>query len=202
MFRKIRFLVRAVRYKVWFYANKGKFKSFGRGSYIKFPLAITGHKNIIVGSNVFIGYKTWLGSMPHTGDHECLLEFGDWCSIGNFNHIYATKKIVFGKKVLTADRVYISDNLHEYERIDIAILDQPIKQIDEVYIGDGCWIGENVSIIGASVGKNSIVGANSVVTKSIPDYSVAVGVPARIIKRYCFDTKTWRQTLPDGNFLK
>jgi acetyltransferase-like isoleucine patch superfamily enzyme len=201
VFKKIISWYNAIRYRIWLFNNKAKFKRFEKNSFIKSPLAIGGHKNIEIGKDVFIGYKTWIAAVPHTGASECLLQFGDGCTIGNFNHIYATKRIVFGKKVLTADKIYITDNLHEYMNINIAIIDQPIRQINEVLIGDGSWIGENVCIIGASVGKNSVIGANSVVTKNIPDYSVAVGNPAKIIKRYCFETKGWKKTSPDGNFL-
>ena len=66
-----------------------------------------------------------------------------------------------------------------------------MKQLNEVLIGEGSWIGENVCIIGAFVGKNSIVGANSVVTNNIPDYCVAVGAPARVIKRYDHKDNQW-----------
>ena len=66
-----------------------------------------------------------------------------------------------------------------------------MKQLNEVLIGEGSWIGENVCIIGASVGKNSIVGANSVVTNNIPDYCVAVRAPARVIKRYDNKDNQW-----------
>jgi acetyltransferase-like isoleucine patch superfamily enzyme len=116
---------------------------------------------------------------------------GDGSCIGNFNHIYATKSIVIGKNVLTADKVYISDNLHGYEDISLPILHQPIKQIGTVIIGDGSWLGENVCVIGAKIGVNCVIGANSVVTKDIPDYCVAVGSPAKIIKRYCFEKQEW-----------
>ena len=191
----------ALKYRAWYFNNKTRFRRLGRGSFIKSPLSISGHKNIEIGNGVAIGYKSWLAAVPHTGADNCLLQFGDGCEVGNFNHIYATKRIVFGKKVLTADKIYITDNLHGYENINVAILDQPIRQVDEVYIGDGSWIGENVCIIGASVGKNCVIGANAVVTKNIPDYSVAVGNPARIIKRYCFETGGWQRTSPDGNFL-
>ena len=61
-----------------------------------------------------------------------------------------------------------------------------------IEIGDGCWIGEKVCILpGVNIGKKSIVGAGSVVTKSIPAYSIAVGNPAKIIKKYNFDHKKW-----------
>lgn len=170
---------------------KSKFKNFGNKSGIFSPLKIDGFENISIGKNVHIAYKSWLAALPHTGSEKCELIIGNGTSIGNFNHIYATRSIIIGKNVLTADKVYISDNLHNYENISLPIIKQPIKQIATVVIGDGCWLGENVCVIGASIGRNSVIGANSVVTKDIPDYCIAVGSPAKVIKRYCFETKEW-----------
>jgi acetyltransferase-like isoleucine patch superfamily enzyme len=65
-----------------------------------------------------------------------------------------------------------------------------------VTIGDGAWIGENACVIGASVGKNAVIGANAVVTQDVPDFSVAVGVPARIIKRYNPSSQCWEKVAP------
>jgi len=192
---------RALYYKIWTFWNKRRFKKLGKGSYIRNPLNINGIGNISIGNNVSIGYKSWIAAVPLTNEKDCSLQIGDGCTVGNFNHIYATKEIILGKNVLTADRVYISDNSHQYSDINIAIMDQPIQQKREVKIGDGSWIGENVCIIGASIGKNCVIGANAVVTKDIQDYSVAVGSPAKIIKRYCADSKTWRITTPDGEFI-
>jgi len=73
------------------------------------------------------------------------------------------------------------------------ILKQPIKQLPPMTIGDGTWLGENVCVLGVSIGKNCVIGANSVVTKEIPDYSVAVGAPARIIKKYNLNTNRWEK---------
>jgi acetyltransferase-like isoleucine patch superfamily enzyme len=119
------------------------------------------------------------------------LKIGDGTSIGNFGHIYATSSIIIKNKVLIADKVYIADNLHGYSNPLIPIIDQPVEQLKEVIIDDGAWIGENVCIIGSCVGKNSVIGANSVVTKDIPDYCVAVGVPARVIKKFDFESQSW-----------
>lgn len=176
-------------------------KNIGALSVILNPLKIEGSRNIAIGNRVYIAYKTWLAAVAYTGSEACQLVIEDGCVIGNFNHIYATKSIRLQKNVLTADKVYISDNLHGYENTDLPILRQPIKQLATVVLGEGCWIGENVCIIGASVGKNSVIGANSVVTKSIPDYCVAVGSPARIIKRYCIERQEWRKTDIEGNYL-
>lgn len=97
------------------------------------------------------------------------------------------------KSALLAEHVYISDNLHGYSNINVPIKDQPLTQLRDVNIGEGSWIGENVCIIGASIGKNSVVGANSVVTHDIPDYCVAVGIPAKVIKKYNLDSCLWEK---------
>ena len=181
---------------------KSKFKFFGNKSSVLFPLNLDGIENISIGDRVSVAYKSWLAAVPHTGEPKCELVIGEGSSVGNFNHIYATKSIVIGKNVLTADKVYISDNLHGYENITMPIIHQPIKQIPTVIIGDGTWLGENVCVIGAKIGKNCVIGANSVVTKNIPDYCVAVGAPAKIIKRYCFEKNEWLKTDKKGNFIK
>ena len=96
-------------------------KSFGHKSQLVSPLSLDGKKNISIGNQVYVGYKTWLAALPLTGEKSCLLELQDGVTIGHFNHIYATKKIILEKDVLTADRVYISDNLHGYSDIHVPI---------------------------------------------------------------------------------
>jgi len=153
---------------------------------------IFGGENIQVKPGVMIWDYTWIAALsPVKTDVKLII--GEGTTIGRFNHIYATKRVEIGKNVLTADKVYISDSLHEYTNITIPIKKQPIKQLNDVYIGDGCWIGENVCIIGATIGKNCVIGANSVVLKDVPDYSVAVGIPAKIIKQYNFETDAWEK---------
>ncbi len=68
---------------------------------------------------------------------------------------------------------------------------QGVTQKRDVVIGNGSWIGEHVCIIGASIGRHCVIGANSVVTRDIPDYSVAVGSPAIVIKKYDFNLNKW-----------
>lgn len=170
--------------------NKSKFGRFGSGSYLKSPLRIDSPENIYIGNDVSVGYKTWLAAVPLTGGKSKLI-IEDGSILGNFNHIYATRSIIIHKRVLTADKVYISDNLHGYDDVKIPIMDQPIVQKKIVEIGEGTWIGENVCIIGATVGNHCVIGANSVVTKDIPDFSVAVGSPAKVIKKYDFLLNKW-----------
>lgn len=175
-------------------------RRIGFRSIIQSTLKIEKGKNISIGNNVIIGYKSWLAANPIVQGSSCILEIQDGCSIGNFNHIYSTKQILIKKNVLIADKVYISDNLHGYQNINLPIIHQPVMQNNVVIIDEGTWIGENACILGVSIGRNCVVGANSVVTKDVPDFCVVVGAPAKIIKRYCDTTLEWMATYPDGSF--
>lgn len=184
--RIIRFPFNVIRY----IAGRIKFAEFGRHSAISHPLRITGSKNIHIGRNVLIYSKAWISANPITGFTPELI-ISDNISIGDFAHIVASRRIVIGPDVLIANHVYISDNLHCYEDPEIPVRWQPINQCNDVYIGEGSWIGENVCIIGASLGKHCVIGANSVVTHDIPDFCVAVGAPARVIKKFDFEKNVW-----------
>jgi len=90
--------------------------------------------------------------------------------------------------------VHIADHNHNYLNPTIHIYKQGVLAVENgrVHIGEGTWLGTNVVIVGnISVGKQCVIGANSVVTKDIPDYSVAVGIPAKVIKRYDFEQQQW-----------
>ena len=161
------------------------------------PRKFVGLSNMIIGNNVYIASNCWL--QTHGSDSELIL--GDKCCIGNNCHIYSLKRIQIGEEVLLADNVYLSDNLHNYNDVNKAVLSQSIKQIGTVNIGRGSWIGENVAIIGASIGNNCVIGANAVVTKDIPPYCVVVGAPAKIIKRYSLKEREWLATDINGEFI-
>lgn len=175
----------------YFFFNRFRFKHVGTHVRIYNPLKINGLKNIFIGDNVCINDGVWLAALPLTGSNKTELVIEDGSVIGHFNHIYATQSIILQKDVLTADKVYISDNLHGYEDINVPIMRQPIRQCKPVVIGEGSWLGENVCIIGASIGKHCVIGANSVVTHDIPDYCVAVGAPAFVVKKYDFESEKW-----------
>lgn len=182
--------------------NKCILGQLGKHSYIPQSTKLDNPHNIRIGSNVSIGRMSWLAACPLTGNENCSLIIEDGTYVGNNAHIYCTSKIKIGKNVLFADRVYVSDNSHSFLDVDTPVISQSILQLKEVHIGDGAWIGENVCIIGSDIGKQSVIGANSVVTSSIPDYCVAVGSPARIVKRYSFEKQAWLRTDKDGNITE
>lgn len=170
--------------------NRHRFQHVGIGARLYNPLRIDGIRGITIGDGTIVSDGAWLAAMPLTGKNAQLL-ISDGVCIGHFNHIYATESIIIENDVLTADKVYISDNLHSYEDVNLPVIQQPIKQCKPVVIGEGSWLGENVCVIGASIGKHCVIGANAVVTKDIPDYCVAVGAPARVIKRYDANNNIW-----------
>ena len=89
---------------------------------------------------------------------------------------------------------FVGDYDHEYEDIKTPIWQQPLRNIKPVLIKQAAWIGTKSTICaGVTIGKGCVIGANSVVTKDVPDYSLAVGVPAKVIKKYNPKTKTWQK---------
>lgn len=187
-------LFKKIRYKLQSKIVKLSLKNESGNFMICNPLRIDGARFILIENNVFIRDMAWLAADKQFSSDPSL-QIGEGTYIGDFAHIYATGKIVIENDVLIANNVYIADNTHSYEDINLSIKEQTIKPLPPVRIGSGSWIGEKVSIIGASVGKHCVIGANSVVTKDIPDYSIAVGTPAKVIKSYNFETKSWEKQI-------
>jgi len=183
-----------MKFSLFYLMHFKTFKKLGRGSYFMKKLRLDGARYIEIGHKVTVQKFSWFFAAK-IDNIEPQIIIGDGCVLGNFNHIAAVHSVILGKNVLTADKVYISDNLHVYENIMVPIMHQGIKFKATVSIGDGSWIGENVAIIGAKIGKNCIVGANSVVTKDIPDYSVAVGSPAKVVKQYNLQNNKWENII-------
>jgi len=176
----------------WFaLVYRRSFRSLGSGALLVAPFRLDGAEGIEVGTKSVFQRGVWLYCCDIDAKKPAVLSIGKGCTFGYHNHITCVQSVVIGEHVLTANNVYISDNIHEYEDIERPIMHQNVKFKSAVAIGSGSWLGENVCIIGASVGKNCVIGANAVVTHDIPDYSVAVGSPAKVIKQYNFESKSW-----------
>lgn len=168
---------------------KLRFFNIGKHSIIFSPMRIDSPQTLEIGHNVFISNNSWLIGKADSKNRT--LYIGENTIIGNYSHIVALENIVIEPNVLIADKVFIADTGHEYRNPLVPIRDQGMQTAGSVRIGEGSWIGESVSIIGASIGRNCVIGANSVVTHDIPDYSIAVGAPAKVIKYYNFEKKVW-----------
>ena len=165
-----------------------EFGRFGAGSIICFPPnTIFNERYIHIGAGTMIGPHVTLSAGMVPGQ-QCLADpvvrIGDRCLIGKGSGIVGHLGIEIGNDVWTGHNVYITDQNHGYEDIT-----RPISQQTQperpVSIGDGSWLGFGAVILpGARIGKHVTIGANSVVTGEIPDFSVAVGKPAKVIRRY------------------
>lgn len=121
--------------------------------------------------------------MPQFG--RGTVKIGRGSEIGERCRISIANSLNIGKKVLLSPNVYITDCDHECRNLGVPVIDQGIVQKGQtVSIGDGSYIGINAVIVGnVKIGKHCVIGVDSVVTKDVPDYCVAVGSPARVIKQ-------------------
>lgn len=146
---------------------------------------LLGGKHICIGENTkfhdYIYLTVW--GEPAA---DVVISIGRNCNFGAFNHITAINCIKIGDNCLTGKWVTISDNNHgTTELSDLRLPPSRRKVVSKgpVIIGNDVWIGEKATILGGvTIGDGAVVGANSVVTKDVPPYSVVGGNPARVIK--------------------
>lgn len=169
------------------------FGHYGRNVYIQSGVSFVRPEYISIGDHVTIGKHTDLYvHPPSSSSKRFLIEIGNHVHIGSYNILGARHGIVLEDYVLIGPHVMIGDHGHRYEQIDLPIKSQGVTQGGPIRIEEGCWIGANVFILPkVTIGRHSVIGANSVVNRDVPPYSVAVGVPARVVKRYDFERKAW-----------
>jgi acetyltransferase-like isoleucine patch superfamily enzyme len=166
-------------------ARGRRFGAFGHDSVICFPpTSIFNERYIAIGSGTLFGPQLTLsaGMAPdQVMVNDPVITIGDRCLIGRGSGIVGHLRIAIGDDVWTGHHVYITDQNHGYERLDVPI-SQQIMPERPVTIGNGSWLGHGAVVLpGASIGSHVVVGANSVVTGTLPDNCVAAGAPARIL---------------------
>lgn len=148
--------------------------------------ALYNERYMTIGSGTIVGPYCSLSVGMAPGQEmldDVVLALGDRCLLGQGSAIVAHLSITIGDDVWTGPRVYITDQNHDYHRIDVPISQQSMPE-RPVVIGDGSWLGAGTVVLpGAHIGRHVTIGANSVVTGEIPDFSVAVGAPARVVRR-------------------
>ncbi|MBI3553491.1 MAG: acyltransferase [Elusimicrobia bacterium] len=176
-------LSRRLRTRVWTTLVRGRFRSFGAGSIVE-PLCALAHPACVeIGARVHIREHAWLNCYPRQ-DGKPTLTIKDGTYIGRFFHANAWGEIVIEEEVMIADRVYIADVDHKYKDPEASILSQGLEVKGPVRLKRGCWIGTGAAILpGVTVGRNAVVGANTVLHKDVPDYGVALGNPAKVMLR-------------------
>lgn len=182
--------------------RKPLYLKINKSTVIQHPYCVT-PQYIECGERVFVGNNARIqGVSKYNGvtfSPRIVLE--DDVSIQQNIHLTCANYIYIGKNTAIAANVTITDIHHPYEDIDTPIEKQNIE-IGFVSIGEDSKIYNNAVILpNVTIGKHVTIGANSVVNLNIPDFCVAVGIPAKIVKRYCFETNTWRKTDSLGNFI-
>lgn len=172
--------LRAARSLLFTRAVASSFLAFGEGSVIELPVTLDGAGRIAVGSGVYVGPGSWL----FTQGSQALLEIGDGTRMSGLCVLSAIERVTLGRSVLLGRNVYIADNSHGTSDPNVPIADQTLEKIAPVTIGDGAWLGQNsVVLSGVTIGAGAVVGANSVVVDDIPPRAVAVGAPAKVVRR-------------------
>jgi acetyltransferase-like isoleucine patch superfamily enzyme len=120
------------------------------------------------------------------------ISIGDLTTIQPHVHIGAVDSVRIGRGVLMAPFVYISDHDHDWSDPDDPVILNGRVSAAPVEIGDFVWLGERVCVLkGVTVGAHSVIGAGSIVTRDVPPYTVAAGAPARAIRYYDHNQRTW-----------
>lgn len=164
---------------------RSSFRTFGRHSKICPPLRLHGAQGITIGHGVFLDRGCWLQYLgedrPSGADRGLVI--GDDVNFSGSAVISAAESVVIENAVTLARGVFVADHDHRFDAGDVPIGDQGITDPRPVRIGYGSWLGQNVVVTsGVTIGRFVTVGANSVVTRDLPDHAVAVGAPATVLR--------------------
>ena len=184
----LRWVIRHRAWTPWYLVRYWRFAKFK----LRNPHVIT-EGFVFLGRNVTLearrGYgRLILGRWVHIGSgnsircHEGTIRVGDKCVFGKDNTVNGYLDIEFGAATIVADWVYVCDFDHVFADVTVPIKDQGIVKAP-VRIGPDVWLGTKVTVLrGITIGRGCVVAANAVVNKDLPPYSVAVGVPARVVR--------------------
>ncbi len=165
---------------------------------IRAPIIIRGKRHIDFGHMLTTGVGCRFDAYSLSNSKS--IKFGNNVQINDYVHICGMKDVSIGNNVLIASHVYISDNSHGIYKgtVDDSNPSVPPKDrdyfVEPTKIEDNVWIGEGCIIMpGVTIGEGCVIGAHSVVNRSIPPMSIAVGSPARVVKSYNIETKRWEK---------
>jgi acetyltransferase-like isoleucine patch superfamily enzyme len=159
-----------------------RFAEFGAGSIVHKPAWVYGAHKIAIGRHSLVLQGTWLSvETPAWDSPGPTLQIGDRVGIRPYCMISAAESIVIEDDVIIAAFSSVIDSDHTFSLGRPNVMHNPMAT-SPIRIGRGTWIAERVAVLrGANIGRCCIIGANSVVRGEIPDYSIAVGAPARVV---------------------
>lgn len=176
-------------------------KLFYKGArLIRRPIYVRGKKYFKYGEGFTTGYNCRIEMFDTGKGKNKKLSIGKNCKIGDYVHIAVGEEVIIGDNVLIGSKVLISDLNHgnytggEIQSNPNIPPDNRSINTNPVSIGNNVWIGDNVCILqGVRVGQGCVIGANSLLNRDIPDYTIAAGSPAKVIKKYNKELKIWER---------
>ena len=194
-------MLHAIYYKLSALRYRFGLRKLGKGCQLRLGARFIGGKYISLDDNVILGTGAVFAVYPSFGGQDNPVKtdpnggiiFGKRVSVNRNLTVYCASRVEVEDDVLMGSGILITDNDHgtdptapDYRRQPL--LTKPVK------IGRGCWIGERAIILsGVEIGEHSIVAAGAIVKGSIPPYSIAAGVPARVIKKWNFEKQEWEK---------
>ena len=179
----------------WLLGSVGRGVVFGQGVALRHPAKVrigngvtvddlvvldakgTGNRGIEIGDGVFLGRGTILSCKD--GD----ITLGEHTNLGFHCEIFSGSTVTVGRHGLFAAYVYLVGGGHEFERADLAVVDQP-RSSRGIRLGDNVWLGTGTKVLdGVRLGSHVVVGANAVVNTDLPAGAIAAGVPARVLRQ-------------------
>ena len=163
-------------------------------SYIFPPHRLFFRSHLWIGKNTVIRPDSYICPLRTYRNQKFNSEIsiGDSVYIGNHAFLVAIDSIRIDDACVLSEYVYITDNQHGFAPDGGLIMEQPLESKGPIHIGKQCFIGFRACIMpGVTLGEHCVVGANSVVTRSFPSYSMIAGAPAKLIKIYSLQLKEW-----------
>lgn len=194
LFRVVGWFIYIIEGKVSAYLAGWKKAYLGRGS------RVIGTRFITMGERASIGRYAWIEAVAECGEYSYkpVIQFGEGFYASERLHVSAINRVEIGDNCLFGSCVYISDHNHgaykgeEQSRPDEPPVMRRLVSSGPVVIGSNVWIGDNVTIVGSvRIGDGVVVGANSVVTRDVPDNVIVAGIPTKIIKQFNFTSGKW-----------
>lgn len=177
-----------------------RLRALGEYSVIRPPFTIAGARYIEIGARTLVGRNAMLLALDrYAGEtYEPSMRIGDDTRIGQNFLASCTGEFRIGSRVVISQNVHVGDTLHRYDDPDVPVIDQPMTR-GYVIVADDAFIGVNAVILpNVRVGRHAVIGAGAVVTRDVPDFCVAAGNPARIIRRYDAARGGWVRVDRDG----
>jgi acetyltransferase-like isoleucine patch superfamily enzyme len=166
-------------------------KDIGKNSYIDKSVNVFGWAYVSIGQNTLVGEQSWLNVNGRKAGFKHI-KIGSYCYLGRRNLLSSGKELIISDYVMISNECKFIGSNHIFDNPMYPYITTGTTNDDIQKIGVNCWIGAGSIVLGAiTVGHGSIIGAGSVVTKDIPPFSIAVGNPCQVIKRYDFEQKRW-----------